>query len=310
MKIILIVPSDDVLPSEEQMTRLRSFAEVETIFHTGKLSELEGLKSDHSEKILGVDPDSFDWELDAASVAHIPNVRAVCTSSTGFDWLNPSELKKHGVLAINAPGFSTDSVAEYAVCMAIEVARKLPLIIKDGWKLGSISEPFLLKGKRAGVVGLGRIGTRMAEILQGIGMDVVYSSRTATDDRFNKVELDELFRTSDVIMPALAVNDVTRALITREHLDMIKPTSVLVGIGGMKKIWDDPYIVEKIGKGELAGYAFEGEGAEPIEHYEGNILPLPAMAWATGDSLRTLMEIWVANLEAVAKGEPRNVVNA
>lgn len=274
------------------------------------MRNLKKLKSDPEDKILAVDPDSFDWDLDADSIKDLPGVKAIMTSSTSFDWLKPQVLKKTGIAACNVPGFSLDAVAEYAVAMAIEVSRKLPMVIKNGWKVNfEISKPVLLKDKIAGIIGLGRIGKRMAEICQGIGMKVIYWSRNSTDNRFKKVRLDKLFKTADVIMPALVENAETKKIITKKLFDSMKNSAVLVGINRAKAIWDENYILEKVKKGEIAGYAMEGDNARKPSTYEGNVWALPPMAWYTQESLDNLMKIWLDNMIAFAKGKPQNVVN-
>lgn len=310
MKFYFIVPSEKVLPSKELLKKLGDIGPIKIVKHKGRLKDIRQLKSDPEDKILALDPDSFDWDLDAESTKNLRGVKAIMTSSTSFDWLKPQVLKKAGITACNVPGFSLDAVAEYAVAMAIEVSRRLPMVIKNGWKANfDISQPVLLKGKVAGIIGLGRIGKRMAEICQGIGMKVIYWSRNSKDNRFKKVKLDELFKTADVIMPALVENVETKKLITKKLFDSMKNSAVLVGINRAKAIWDEDYILAKVKKGEIAGYAMEGDNAKDPSAYEGNVWALPPIAWYTQESLDNLMKIWVDNMIAFAKGKPQNVVN-
>jgi len=308
VKLYFIVSSDEDAPSRNLLEELKHTGEVVVVKHKGRLSKLSQLKKDRDEKILALDPGVFDWDLDAETIKEIPNVRAVCTSSTSFDWIKPRLLKEMGVVGCNVPGFSSDSVAEYALCMAIEVARRTSIITKNNWEYNFDQQPMLLRGKTAGIIGLGRIGKRMAELCQGIGMQVIYWSRKSVDKRFKKVELDGLFKTADLIMPALVENEDTKKIITKERLNLMKETAYLVGINRVKAIWDEKYVLEKVKKGEIAGYAFEGEGAREPSAYEGNVWSLPAMAWFTRDALENLMRIWVDNVKAVAKGKPQNVV--
>ena len=309
MKLYFIVSSDDDVPSKDLLSKLKNIGEVVVVRHKGQLSKLDQLKKDEDEKVLALDPGVFDWNLDVETIKEIPNVKAVCTSSTSFDWIKPKLLKEMGVIGCNVPGFSKDSVAEYALCMAIEVARRVPVLVKNNWKCDFEQQPMLLKGKVAGVLGLGRIGTRMAELCQGIGMEVIYWSRKSVDKRFKNVELDELFKTADLIMPALIENDDTKKIVTHQRLDLMKKTACLVGINRVRAIWDEKYVLEKVKNGEIAGYAFEGEDAKEPSAYEGNVWSLPAMAWFTKDALENLMRIWVENVKAAAEGNPQNVVN-
>ena len=149
----------------------------------------------------------------------------------------------------------------------------------------------------------------MAELCQGIGMEVIYWSRKSVDKRFKNVELDELFKTADLIMPALIENDDTKKIVTHQRLDLMKKTACLVGINRVRAIWDEKNVLEKVKNGEIAGYAFEGEDAKEPSAYEGNVWSLPAMAWFTKDALENLMRIWVENVKAAAEGNPQNVVN-
>lgn len=309
MKLYFVASSDEDVPSKKELEKLRGVGELVIIRHKGPLSKLDQLKDDKDEKVLALDPGVFDWNLDAETIKLIPNVKAVCTSSTSFDWIKPKMLKEMGVVGCNVPGFSSDSVAEYALCMAIEVARRASVMAKSNWKYNFDQQPMLLKGKVAGIIGLGRIGKRMAELCQGIGMEVIYWSRKSVDKRFKKVELDTLFKTADLIMPALVENEDTKKIVTNERLDLMKKTAFLVGINRVRAIWDGEYVLEKVKKGEIAGYAFEGEDVKEPSAYEGNVWALPAMAWFTKDALENLMRIWVDNVKAVAEGKPQNVVN-
>lgn len=311
MKFYLIVSSEQDTPREHLLTRLRSLHEVVIINHKGRLSDIEQLKTDSDSKILGLDPVSFDWDLDAESFRDIPNVRAVCTSSTSFDWLKPKKLRELGIVACNVSGWSSDTVAEFALNMALNITRGLPLIIKNNW-VYNLDDflPIMLKGSVAGIVGLGRIGKRMAELCSGIGMEVVYWSRNSRDKRFRYVELDDLFRLADVIMPALVENDQTASIVTHERLDLMKKSAVLVGIERVRQVWDENYVLDKVKKHEIWGYAFEGKGARPLTEYEGNVLALPAMAGYTKSAFENLISLWVDRLIAAAQEKYLDVVNS
>lgn len=310
-QVYFIVPSKDFLPSQTHMNQIiQAGVTIESIIHTGKLADLGQLKSDDTEKIIAVDPDFCNWELDTETLGEIPNVLALCASTASYDWTNPGVLEKLKIPLTNVPGFNADSVAEYAVCMAIEVARRLPMVIKNNWgPISDLNGPFLLKGKKAGVIGLGRVGTRLAEILQGIGMDVVYWSKRSEDERFMQRELQELFSESDLIIPAIVVNDETKQLISHALIDQIKTRAVLVGINRTRELWDEEYIINKVESGELGGYAYEGEQNISPETYKGNVWALPPIAWMTKDSMENLEQIWTDSIISVCNGEPQNVVS-
>jgi glycerate dehydrogenase len=310
MKTILIMSKDGMYPSGKQEQELKKHTDLEVIVHEGRLSEITKLKNDTSEKLIGVDPDSFGWDMDSGSTKDIPNVKAVFTQSTSFDWVKPELLKKMGVQVVNCAGFSTDSVAEYAIGMAMNVTRHLPVLIKNNWKVDwTYTQPMLLKGKTLGVVGLGKIGKRIAEIGQGIGMKVIYWSRKSRDSRFEYVSMRKLFSTSDIIIPALAESGETLKLFNDNLLDLVKPTSFLVGLNRIKHLWNEKKIIKMVQQKKIAGYAFEGDNAKPLPDYDGNIFALPPMVWYTKESMDNLLDTWVNNIISYAKGKPINVVN-
>lgn len=308
MKLYFIAPTAEDIPSKELLNKLEKNGEVVIIIFKGLLSNIDQLKIDTDEKILALDPTSFDWNLDIEALKAIPKVKAICTSSTNYAWLKSKTVKDMGIVLCNVPGFSSDSVAEYALCMAIEVARRSAMVVKNNWKCSFEQQPMLLKGKTAGIIGLGRIGKRMAELCQGIGMSVIYWSRHTTDDRFTKVAIDDLFSESDVIIPALIENEDTEKIMTHNRLDLIKKSSILVGINKVRTLWDEKYILDKVKNSEIAGYAFEGEDAKEPKYYEGNVWSLPPIAWYTQDSMKNLLRIWVDNVKAASEGNPQNVV--
>jgi lactate dehydrogenase-like 2-hydroxyacid dehydrogenase len=309
MKTYIIMSKDGMFPTKEQERLINKVSELEIIVHEGKLSELTKLQKDTSDKLLAVDPDSFGWDIDADSVKNIPNVKAVFTQSTSFDWVKPKVLKKMGVKVVNCAGFSTDAVAEFAIGMAMNVTRHLPVFIKNKWKVDwNPPKPMLLKGKTLGVVGLGKIGTRIAEIGKGIGMNVVYWSKNTKDKRFDYVSLNKLFKISDLIIPALAENPQTEKLLKDDLLKLLKPRSYLVGLNRIKGLWNEDKIIKMVQQGKIAGYAFEGDNAKPLPTYKGNILALPPMVWYTQESLDSLLDVWVNNMASFAKGKPINVV--
>lgn len=309
MKFYLIVPNNKFGLTPAQEEKLKALGEIIIVPHKGKLAEISKLKNDPDEKIIGVDPDVFDWDLDVQALDNIPNVKAVCTSSTSFDWIKPKELKEKGILALNCPHFSTDAVAEYVVAMTIEGLRKTALHMKNNWKVDWDSKPMLLRGKTVGIVGLGTIGKRIAENMQGLGASVVYWSKNTRDKSFKYVELKELFKTADVVIPAMAVNEESKKVITNSLIDSMKNTALIVGINRVKSLFDQDYILEKVAKKEIGGYAFEGDDSKELKNYKGNVWTTPPIAWFTDKSLENLIDIWVNNMASVAQGNPQNVVN-
>lgn len=308
MKIYIFSPNVSGIFSENLLEKIRASAEVVIETQPRALSEVAGLYEDTSEKLLAIDPDFFNWDFPTKeALEKIPSVKGICLATTSFSWLDVKEASERGVPVTNLRGFSTEAVAEYVLMMTLSVARKMPLVIKDGYAQDFVKHQGIeLKGKTAAIIGLGRIGTRIGGLMQGVGMNVVYWSKHSSDDRFEKRELAEMFRTADVIFPTMAQNDETKGLITDEMLKSMKPASMLVSIA--HKIYNHELLLELVKTGAVYGYAFEGDNEDPRK-YEGNVFASPAIAWATGDSMRLNGEMWTNSLLEALDGNFPTKIN-
>jgi phosphoglycerate dehydrogenase-like enzyme len=104
-------------------------------------------------------------------------------------------------------------------------------VIQDGWKTDFEKYRGIeLSGKKAGIIGLGRIGTRIAEMTRAFGMETLYWSRSTRDSRFAYLELVDLMRESDVLFYTLAKNDETLHILSPELLTYLKKTVLFVSI--------------------------------------------------------------------------------
>lgn len=163
-----------------------------------------------------------------------------------------------------------------------------------------------LKNKTAGIVGLGHIGTRIGEILEGIGLNVIYWSRKSRNEKFKYTQLEELFSTSDYIFPTLLVNEETKKVITDDLISKMKNQASIINIAGEELI-NHKLLLDKVKKNEIYGYAFENS-KDDIKNYEGNIMVTSQYAWYTKESLANSMEIWTKSIEGLANGDIVNEV--
>ena len=259
-----------------------------------KLSSVAELKGD-DEKILVIDPDFVDWEITREDLESIKNLKAVLVSSTSFSWVDQTYLEENNIPLINVKDWCTQAVAEYSIMMALNLARKMALLIKDDFPLdygkycGS-----QLKGKTAGIVGMGNIGKAVAERVKGLGMNVIYWSKNSTTDLATKVELEELFKTADFVFPTMADNAEVQKLITDEMLKSLKPTSYFVSI--VHRYYNHDLLIEMVKNNQLAGYAFE-DSKTKMKDYQGNIWVAPEYAWCTYESLENNDEKLVENVK-------------
>lgn len=306
MKIIILSKNSDLFFTEEQKEKIKSAGDAIFIKDIKPLLDVVALYSD-DEKIIAIDPDYCEWNVSKEVIEKMKNVLAICLQTTSFSWIDINEAKKHNIPVINLRGFSTEAVAEWAVMMAINVARKLPLIIKDEWKQDfGKHQGIELRGKSAGIIGLGNIGTRIAEICNGLGMNIIYWSKQQKDERFSFFQLDELMKSADFIFPTLAQNEQTKKIITDGLIKSIKRSAIFVSI--VHKMYNHDLILEMVQNNQLYGYAFETE-KEKMTDFIGNVWAGPELAWCTDESLKRNAEQWTESIINAANGKYPTQVN-
>jgi lactate dehydrogenase-like 2-hydroxyacid dehydrogenase len=309
VKIIFINPKTDF--TKQQIRLLSDLGEVIFINSLNELSDQ--LISDQTEKIIAVGPDSVDWKFPNETIDKVINLKAVCVPTTSFSWVDGKFLRNKGIDLINVPKYSTESVAEYAICLMLNLVKKIPLVIKNNWKIDyTRHQGWEIKGKTVGIIGLGSIGKRIAELTKFIGMNVIYWSKNSRDDRFEYKDFDDVLKTADFIFPTLAKNDETKTIINKDKLDLIKPESFIVSITG-DDLFDLNYASEMVKNNKLSGLAFESDKYSinnlDQNNFEGNILVTPPIAWFTKEAFMEDMRIWVENIGSKVKGNPVNIVN-
>jgi len=195
--------------------------------------------------------------------------------------------------------------------MMFNVARKIPLLIKNGFPLNFSSDfqsyqGINLEGKKAGIIGLGNIGSAIAERCHGLGMDVFYWSNSPKQNNYNNCDLKTLFQECDVIFPAMADNGKTKEIITDEMIQSMKSEAMIISI--VHNLYNHEMVISKVLEGSLYGYGFEDK-PESFAKHKGNIWAAPTYAWCTNTSLRNLMDSFVQAIVDAAQGRYPNKVN-
>lgn len=312
MKAFIFDPLWDDLITDELKSQLeKSGLELVITKDIAPLSENKALFVGDEERILCLNPDYVGWKLSSDDYKNIPSLKAILGAATSFSWIDTAYADQNNIPVCNIRNFSTEAVAEWAMTMMFNVARQTPRLIKDGFSL-DFDKDFMkyrgieLKGKTAGIVGLGHIGAAVAERAAGLGMNVVYWSKSPKESGYQRKELAELFTTVDVIFPTMALNDETKNLITPELLTSMKPSAMFISV--VHEMFDEQIILDLVKNGKLFGFGFEGKPGE-FGKYEGNVWAAPAYAWCTDGSMHNSMTKWVENMVNAAQNNFPNRVN-
>lgn len=292
-----------------QLEALSKIGEIIFLEDTFDLNEAPYLNDDE-EKILIVDPDWYNWDINAEHLSKIKNLKGVCLSTTAYDWIDLDYCKENNIIVSNIPKYSTDSVAEYAIFLMMCLAKKFPIQSKTDYKM-DYSKYMLtteIRNKTAGIIGLGTIGTKIANLCISLGLNVIYWNRSEKENNYKKVDLDTLFAEADYIFPAFATNEETKKLITDELIKKMNGNAFINVVNNPRELYNHDLLLNKAENEEIS-YAFELYGNEKkMYDYKGNIMATSPYAFYTKEAIDRLVSIWCDNVIALVNNEPQNVV--
>lgn len=238
-----------------------------------------------------------------------PRVCFVQQPSVGVDGLDLDACARAGVPVANCAGANTTSVAEWCLSAALALLRRTvtaDAAVRAGrWPQTSLGAQELA-GKRVGVVGMGAVGRRVAQLFTAFGCKVAYWSRSQHDDApVPYADLDELLQGSDVVVVVIALGPQTVGLVDAARL---KPGALLVN-GARGQVVDEAALLAALGQGRLGGVALDVFDVEPLpagsplRTAEGVLLS-PHMAGSTQQAAARILGQTAANLRRVLADEP------
>ena len=253
--------------------------------------------------------------VDQAFLDAAPKLKLVCEAGTGINNINVKLCEERGVIVRNVAGYSTDSVAQTAWMHILNLSGRAfhyqNFVTSGTYSKNPVhvdfTHPFTeLAGKTLGIVGMGAIGQKVAQIGKAFGMEVIYYSTSGTGHckDYPCVNLEELLKRSDVISIHAPYNDRTAGLIGYEQFKQMKPTAVLVntGRGGIAVEAD---LARALDEGLIAGAALDVYVKEPLPadsplmhlvHPE-RLLFSPHIAWYSNEARARLAHEMAENIK-------------
>ena len=265
---------------------------------------------------------------DAAIIANMPFPSSVIAKSsalkfidvafTGTDHVGLDAAKKKGIAVSNASGYSNEAVSELVLGMVLSFMRNISKVeerCRNGKdKTGLVGNE--VKGKTVGIVGLGKIGRRTAEIFNVLGAKILACSRSRHSDApsyVREVEMDELLVSSDIVILHCPLTPETRGLIGEKELERMKSSAILVNVA-RGPVVDEKALALALEKGEIRGALVDVFDKEPPLSLDAplrsapNTLLTPHVAFATKESMSLRAEIVFENLRAWMEGQQINVI--
>ena len=254
-------------------------------------------------------------------IAALPSLKLICVTATGYDNVDISACKRHSVALCNVKGYSTHSVAQVTITLALALATHLEeysdYVKSNDYTKSGVQNRLTpvfheLYGKTFGVIGLGNIGKQVARVAKAFGCRVLCFKRTPDPD-FNCVDLETLLRQSDIVSVHLPLSKETENLIDKNKLSLMKSSAILVN-AARGAITDEAAVADAIEKGVIGGFATDVYSFEPlsessplqrIKNYK-NVILTPHMAWGAYEArVRCISEI-AENITAFFSGDKRN----
>lgn len=266
--------------------------------------------------------------IDDNLLAASPSVVYAGVLATGFNVVDLDACRRRGVTVTNIPGYSTESTAQHAFALLLELTNRVgeqARTAADRWPTNPdfsvVDKPLMeLDGKTCGVIGFGAIGKAFARRAVAFGMNVL--ATTANPDKHRQAAdelgvrfcaLHELLAQSDVVSLHCPLTPATENLIGEANLRRMKDGALLVNTGRGQLV-DSAAVVKALQSGKLGGAAVDVLRQEPPRDGDpllgaDGVLVTPHVAWATTAARRRLIDIVAGNFKAFLDGSPRNVVS-
>ncbi len=257
-------------------------------------------------------------------LAALPKLKYVGVLATGTNVVDLVAARERNIVVTNVPAYGSRSVAQATMALLLELTNHVGYHaqrVRDGkWTRAKDwcfwDSPLVeLDGLTLGIVGYGRIGAQVAEIAHALGMKVIaYSPSQKTVSAFvTFVELETLFRTSDVVSLHCPLTPLTQKLVNAKRLDWMKPSAFLLNTSRGPLV-DEIALADALNSGRLAGAGLDVLSVEPPPEnnpllQSKNCLITPHNAWGTRAARLRLMGVAVENVRAFIAGKPQNVVN-
>ena len=257
-------------------------------------------------------------------MAQLPQLKYIGVLATGYNVVDIEAAHERGIIVTNVPAYSTESVAQMVFAHLLTVTNRTEhyaLQNRQGrwtknpdfcyWDFPHLE----LAGKTFGIVGLGNIGRRVAEIALAFGMQVKALTSKSADTLpagIEKADLEVLLATSDVISLHCPLTDTTRHLINRDTLSKMRPSAILINTGRGPLI-DDEAVAAALAGGRLAAFCADVLTNEPPLATnplltQENAFITPHIAWATTEARMRLIQVATDNVHSFLSGKPQNVV--
>ena len=285
-----------------------------TVYQSTTQAEFEAHAADADVLVIN------KFKLNAQNLPLAKNLRLICIAATGYDNVDLAYCKSRGIAVCNVIGYSTLCVSQVTVSMALSLCTHLyeynEFVRSGEYTKKGIANCLYpvyheLTGKTWGVIGFGNIGKRVGTIAQALGCHVLVHKQTPIEG-WNCVDLDTICQRSDILSIHVPLNDSTRNLLDKAHIDMLKKDAIVINVA-RGAVTDEKALAEAIAANRIAGLGVDVYSTEPmgddhpfqsIKHLP-NVCLTPHMAWGGYETRVRLLDEMAQNIKAFMNGHAR-----
>lgn len=294
----------------------------------GDLGELVPMQTKKPEEFLAQAADcdallnTYAGPITAEAMAKMPKCRIIARYGIGVDTIDLKAATEAGIIVTNNPTYCIEEVAEHTMALLLDSARKVAFYdrqVRAGtWAVPPGKPLYRLVGRTLGLVGFGNIARQVAVRAAAFGMKILYADPFVKEGQFSepgkKVELDELYKSSDFVSVHPPLTPQTRGMINDDAFSKMKPAAVLVNCS-RGPVVDTAALVRALDAKKIAGCALDTTDPEPLPdphplRGRDNVIINPHVAWYSETAMVGLQAGAPNEVRRVLSGEwPVNVVN-
>lgn len=315
MEQIIITDGYTLNPGDLSWKQFNSFGNVKVFDRTSESEVAERCK-DATVLIVNKTP------INTKTIANARSLKVIAVTATGYNIVDIESVAERNIVVCNVPGYGTDSVAQHAFALLLELTNHVgenARSVADGeWSTCPdfcyTKSPIVeLSGKTLGIVGLGKIGRKMAEIGKAFGMKVIYHSASSPAEPGVNVSLEELFKISDAISIHSPLRKDNQEFVNYNLLSLMKPSAYLINTARGQLI-NEKDLARALSEGKLKGAALDVLSKEPPSKdnpllYAPNCIITPHNAWLSFEARQRIMNTTFENVRLALEGKPQNKVN-
>lgn len=312
MKITLA--SNQAQPTEEQARKLNKLGDF-TVLRAEKWTAEQAIAEIKQTDVLIAGPSGIT-KIDEQLLAGLSGLKLVSTLTVNTTWIDLQAAKKHDVIISTIKGANSESVAEHAWGMILDLAKRITEFNRDAIQKGSYNfKEYVgveLAGKTIGIIGLGDIGKKVARIAKAFDMKILGVNKSGQKVAgIQVVTLDELFAQSDVIVVATPLTDETKDIIGADEVQKMKDGVIIVN-PAVAELTNKQAILDGLESGKIFGFGIETDILKQIPQDDPylthpRIIATPHNAFNTIDAERKSFDVVIENIEAFIAGRPKNM---